>query len=371
MDMNSHLRSIYHIYVESFCSTISEHLENYPEHAIFLLKNITNMDHQTRTQSVMEKDSTLKELITSMHDMHGNSIVTIGSKAYKKIYDALFALRHNVYLNKKEPQKDRKLVCFTDKIHADLPIQQIQEYCEYVIDHFCKKLEKKYHENELKHPTYQVKIELLYKAARNGNSDKVENILKHYKKILNAPYENGETALHAAVISGNRETIEVLLKHNVDVNSDDGDGMTALFYAVELGHDDIAEQLLEHNARVNKKNNAGYTPLHFAVLTGHSEMIDVLINYGANLDTPNNNGLTPLHTAVKEEDYETIEVLVNRDVATNCHDASGLTPLHIAAISGNQEIIDCLIENGADLCAKDDMGNTFSNYLNNNEENRA
>jgi ankyrin repeat protein len=65
-------------------------------------------------------------------------------------------------------------------------------------------------------------------VARSGNADEVRHLLK--RGAQPDLTSTGETALFAAIRSGNRECVDALLDAGADVNRMDVDGWTCLWY---------------------------------------------------------------------------------------------------------------------------------------------
>lgn len=88
---------------------------------------------------------------------------------------------------------------------------------------------------------------------------------------------------HACIV-GNIEMIESLLEPNtnLDINSADEDGDTALHKAVLFDHYDIVKYLLDLGCSKNKKNNYGWTALDMAIVDRNISISRLLYDYGAN-----------------------------------------------------------------------------------------
>lgn len=92
---------------------------------------------------------------------------------------------------------------------------------------------------------------------------------------------NGSTALHFAARRGNDQVAELLLRHtNVDVNSKDSSYMTALHLACVSGNTAISKMLLEQGADITAKSTELMTPLHTAVYNGNTEVAALILQIG-------------------------------------------------------------------------------------------
>ena len=119
------------------------------------------------------------------------------------------------------------------------------------------------------------------------NAPETAEVLLQYRANPNAKSRISWNALHMATISAvfihARETIEVFLRHGLDVNvkiDSVASSMTLLHCAVFAHTPEIAEILLKWGADVNAEDWEGHTPLHYAEKKGPRETVEVLIRYG-------------------------------------------------------------------------------------------
>ena len=123
---------------------------------------------------------------------------------------------------------------------------------------------------------------------------------------------DGYTALMMAVQVGLIESVELLLKYNVNTNTQCAlNGDNALMIASVTNKTDIVELLLKHNASINLKNNIGYTALTFAAMRGHVNVVKALVNAKANMNNKDIYGLIPLDHAIKNSHDKEHEEVAN------------------------------------------------------------
>ena len=127
---------------------------------------------------------------------------------------------------------------------------------------------------------------LLIQATKNGNPQKVMELLKEPDININIQDEYGMPALGYAAYNGNPEIVTQLLKRKeIDVNQQDNFGRTALIYAAYVGHKnsghkEILTQLLKVPAiDINKKDANGKTALTWARQNMHAERITELLKH--------------------------------------------------------------------------------------------
>ncbi len=106
----------------------------------------------------------------------------------------------------------------------------------------------------------------LWGAARAGDIGAIERHLTSGAAVDAVDSKQGVTPLISAVLTGQTEAIEFLIRRGANVNALSKDGGTALLAAAFLGHENAVELLLRDGAKVNSRNNRGNTPLDVAVL---------------------------------------------------------------------------------------------------------
>ncbi|WP_298420172.1 ankyrin repeat domain-containing protein [uncultured Kordia sp.] len=113
-------------------------------------------------------------------------------------------------------------------------------------------------------------------ACYNGNAEVVEFLINKVENI-NSVTSYG-TPLMAAVYKKDEKIIDILLKHNVDVNKTDENGTTALHYATLFNNTSIAEKLINSGAKANKKDGSGKTALDYAINYNNQKIITLIKN---------------------------------------------------------------------------------------------
>ena len=108
----------------------------------------------------------------------------------------------------------------------------------------------------------------IWKAAAEGKIDAVKQHIAAGTNIngtfvLAGVPGSGGTPLHLAVMTQQKEIIELLVEKdaNLDAKADDEHRGTPLHWAVVVGSLEIIEQLIDVGANVNSKDKNGYTPL--------------------------------------------------------------------------------------------------------------
>ena len=112
----------------------------------------------------------------------------------------------------------------------------------------------------------------------------VEAMLLHGAQ-KNAKDSHGYPVFINSTVLKYQKTMDVLLKHRVDVNAQDQRGCTALYFVVGFSvrseDPSIVRKLLAHGANPNLPNNDGMTPLRFAQKYRSPELAALLEQTGA------------------------------------------------------------------------------------------
>jgi len=153
--------------------------------------------------------------------------------------------------------------------------------------------------------------------------------------------------LHRSVISKNEAMVRLLLDRGADVNSVVSNE-TALHLAARLGLHDIVETLLDYGANVNK-GNKDETPVNVASRKGFKMVVQLLMSRGALL-AHSGRSSTTLHSAVREvgASKEVIAFLLEQGLELDAKTDTGETPLHCAAKHSSEEVVEYLLLLGAD-----------------------
>ena len=174
------------------------------------------------------------------------------------------------------------------------------------------------------------------------------------------------------------EIMRLVDEEYADVNTKNEHNKTALYYACDNGHTEVVRYLLENGASAH----LGQIPLTVAVRKRHMSVVQLLLTHGAHPDTLHEgyNNMTrctlPLHMAVAQGDIELVELLLKHGASVDVEDLGGNNPLHlavehyqprttsshysdeVATANGIKSLCDVLLENGADVNARNNNGQT-------------
>uniref|UniRef100_A0A8C8VI50 NFKB inhibitor beta n=1 Tax=Pelusios castaneus TaxID=367368 RepID=A0A8C8VI50_9SAUR len=200
----------------------------------------------------------------------------------------------------------------------------------------------------------------LHLAVIHEHEAFLDSILQYMAgtEYLDLQNDLGQTALHIAVILGASDFVRKLMAAGAGLCVQEKGGHTALHLACREGWQACAQQLLsghrsckEHDAcsQLDCTNYDGYTPLHVAVLRKNLEMVKLLIDSGADLNKAELScGRSPLHLAVESQSSEVVECLLRAGVDTGAQMYVGYTPIYSAMHRPNQKILQLLREFGSE-----------------------
>lgn len=158
----------------------------------------------------------------------------------------------------------------------------------------------------------------------------------------------GDTALHAAAMTGNAEVIAMLLAAHADPKVPGSLRATPLHHAANYGRLDAVRLLASSGADVNARNYQGRTPLWLAVSRGEVPVVEVLLAAGADPDARDDKDVSPFLVAVtKSVEVAALLVELTRDIDRG---------FAAAVWSGHAALALRLAERGADVNALDQDG---------------
>jgi len=162
-----------------------------------------------------------------------------------------------------------------------------------------------------------------------------------------------------AVKSADTAAVRALLDRHVDVNAPQEDGTTALHFAADGDNREIVELLVRAGANVKAANRYGATPMWLASVNGNAAVIDVFLKAGADPNTALPEGETVLMAAARTGNLDAVKLLLGHRAALNAKEGwHGQTALMWAAAEGHPGVVQALLDAGADMQARSNGGFT-------------
>lgn len=153
----------------------------------------------------------------------------------------------------------------------------------------------------------------LFQAIRQGDADKVKQILQAHPALVNAKDPRGFSPLVMATYLGSSAGVEALIQAGADVNLKDAAGNTALMGVSFKGNLEMARLLIDHGAELHQRNKNGATALTFAVQYGQVDAVKLLLhalsNTSSNIAEEELNALIQL--AKSKNNQAVIDVLMD------------------------------------------------------------
>jgi ankyrin repeat protein len=225
-------------------------------------------------------------------------------------------------------------------------------------------------------------------AARLDDLETADLLVRAGARVT-AANRDGATALELAAINGSAQMLQKLIKAGADPNASlSKTGDTALMMAARTGNPGALNALIESGANVNARESwGGTTPLMWAVSERHPDAVKVLIDHGADVQARSNfvaaaNGrgfegrtpaapsttqkveefasgwLTPLMFAAREGDLASARLLVSAGAEVNAVAGDGKDALGLAIFNGNYEVASFLVDSHSNVNRADTQGFT-------------
>jgi len=230
---------------------------------------------------------------------------------------------------------------------------------------------------------------MLHAAVRNRGTTQQLGVILDNRAPVEARNRDGDTALHLAVRTNQRESGEYLISRGANIfsvnsedesplfialsasggirqwiinpatiNARDGAGNNMLHYAAGWKLDNAIPVIIRNGVSVNDKNATGETALFMAARTDSPSTIKVLFDNKADINARDTHGNSVLHSAVKWNSVNAASALISNGIDINAFSLNGNTPLHDAVTLDKPEMESLLIKEKANIEARNNEGNT-------------
>ncbi|XP_060064198.1 transient receptor potential cation channel subfamily A member 1-like [Ylistrum balloti] len=199
----------------------------------------------------------------------------------------------------------------------------------------------------------------LHMAILNNKLKASEYLLRKGASV-NSRNGSHSAPLHMAAVNGNVPITELLLSYKAIIDRRDKEHMTAIHRAAMFNRYQIIEILLNKGGDVNVKSEDQMSPLMMSCWKGHVQTTNFLLKNGAQIDQADQTCRTALHLAVQNSHPEVITQLLQHGCSSvmECLDQTDQTALHYAAKLGDMNILCALLKHKSRLDARDQDGKT-------------
>jgi uncharacterized protein len=131
---------------------------------------------------------------------------------------------------------------------------------------------------------------------------------------------------------------------NTDVNIIDEDGQSLLHASIVSCNDEVSIDLLKRGISLNIQDLEGKTPLHYCALYYNIEVAKLILDLGGSLSIADHFGNTPLWTSVfnARGDYEVVKLYLLFGGDPNIKNYSNRSPLDFASQISDDELVNLL-----------------------------
>lgn len=138
----------------------------------------------------------------------------------------------------------------------------------------------------------------IHQLAAHGEISQLEIHLSKDSSLLNSQDERGFTPLMWAAAFGEIMMVEFLLQKGADPRTLARERESALSLASAGGFADIVNILLQHDIEIDSYDWNGGTPLLYAVRGNHIKCVEALLRCGADITFEADSGYSPVALAV-------------------------------------------------------------------------
>ncbi|KAI0215034.1 hypothetical protein LSAT2_032936 [Lamellibrachia satsuma] len=155
----------------------------------------------------------------------------------------------------------------------------------------------------------------------------------------------GNSVCHYAAEDGATDILDVLVRHDIDLDAQDITRKTPLMKATRNGKIDAVKRLLAVGCSLNIRDKNGDTALHFSARQGRVELVGALVDAGSDANMQNQWGHAPLMEAVCYNNKDAASRLLVAECDVNLREyKGGDTALHVSVRKNYTTITERLLQ---------------------------
>ncbi|KAL1537334.1 ankyrin-1-like isoform X1 [Salvia divinorum] len=187
---------------------------------------------------------------------------------------------------------------------------------------------------------------VLHHAVEIGHFEMCRFLIKKVHVFVDPLTYKMDAPIAQAAKRGHVEIVKFLIEHGANVGLANIEGFTPLHYALLIGNMELMELLLRNRVFVDAQSVVG-TPLQIALSRGNAEAVKSLLSHGANPNYFYSVEETPLGIAVNARSFECLKLLLEAKADPNAY-FNGLSPLSAAAREPDTKFLKSLLAAKAD-----------------------
>ncbi|XP_058805875.1 serine/threonine-protein phosphatase 6 regulatory ankyrin repeat subunit A-like [Phymastichus coffea] len=163
---------------------------------------------------------------------------------------------------------------------------------------------------------------------------------------------NGNSPLHVAVACGSLNLVQLLLKHNADVNAINNEGKIPVNRKeVYCSREEleILKILVEKKSLLTSRDKSGRMQILKIFQHGNGSAIKIVLRSNIDLNATDSDRNTVIHYTASNAKADIWPMLIKRDFNPNIQNCYGITPLHFVAFKHDLRAIKLLFEKGANV----------------------
>ena len=200
----------------------------------------------------------------------------------------------------------------------------------------------------------------IHTACERGWVSLVRALLLKHDICVDTPDGNGNTPFDIAV-KNNREAVALALANEFQCNTLTKGGTPYIYTACERGWANLVRSMVQKHGTgiVTARDKEGNTPLHVAAMSGSKDVVLSLVNeFGCDINVKGHLGRSLLHAVCASENGLPVMKFVGQYISPWVVDDNGDTPLHICARLRYAYRIKDLLELNPPVTIRNNLGQT-------------